>query len=337
LAGKKADLKIGVEENNMRNNTIKIAAIGDSITYGYPYEPALSWLNLTAQRLDINYINRGINGDMTAGMLNRFDRDVLRYKPSHVIIMGGTNDARFEVTVDQVMDNIHHMVELAVEKSIIPVLGLPIPCKDLAQEKLLGQYRAEMRQYAGNNNIEIIDFYKAMINEGGVKIKAGLLSDDVHPSLAGYEVMADIAAKFLVKVLMDARVHHYYWHEDRSCAITTLKILAERFTIELDHQVLDGAFGLNAGRFGSQCGLVEGALMFIGIYGQQKGLELQGITELCHKFSSEFQAEFGSILCKELRPQGFSPNNPPHLCEKITKRAVVFSAEFISKESLLDV
>jgi len=115
--------------------------------------------------------------------------------------MGGTNDARFGIAVDQVIDNIREMVEQAVQKSIIPILGLPIPCKDLAQEKLLGQYRVDMRQYAGDNNIEVIEFHQAMIDEGGVKIKEGLLCDDVHPSIAGYEVMADVAAEFLVKVL----------------------------------------------------------------------------------------------------------------------------------------
>ncbi|MBP2626025.1 MAG: GCAxxG family protein [Firmicutes bacterium] len=320
----------------MRTNTIKIVAIGDSITYGYPYEPALSWLNLTAERLNIDYMNQGLNGDMTDGMLNRFDCDVLRYKPSHVVIMGGTNDAYAGMTVNQVMKNIHHMVELAMQKGIIPILGLPIPCNDLAEEKLLGEYRTEMRQYAEEHNIEIIDFHKNIVDDDGIHVKAGLYCDDVHPSIAGYEVMAGVAAKFFVKVLIDARAHDYYWKEDFSCAITTLKILSEIFNTKFDQQVMDAAFGLNAGRLGSQCGLVEGALMFIGIYGQKKGLVYQGITELCHTFSSSFQVEFGSVLCKKLRPQGFSPDDPPHLCENITKRAIWFSTEFISKNIGLD-
>ena len=184
----------------MRNNIIKIAAIGDSITYGYPYEPAVSWLNPTAERLNIEYKNRGINGDTTDGMVCRFDHDVVRYKPSHVIIMGGTNDASEGRTVGQVMQNICDMVGMAVQKGIIPIIGLPIPCNDGAQEKLLGQYREEMRQYALDNNIEVIDFHKAMVDDSGVNIKAGLHGDGSHPSKAGYQVMADVAAKVFVKV-----------------------------------------------------------------------------------------------------------------------------------------
>jgi acyl-CoA thioesterase-1 len=319
----------------MKNNKIKIVAIGDSITCGYPYEPALSWLNLAAERIHVDYSNEGINGDTTDGMLNRFDLDVLRHKPSYVIIMGGTNDAYAQITVDQVNENLHDMVELAVQKGIIPIFGLPIPCNDAAKEKLLGQYRAEMHKYAGDHHIDVIDFHKTMVDDGGFNIKTGLYCDDVHPSIAGYEVMAGIAAKFLSKIVIAVRVHDYYWKEDLSCTITTLKTVSEIFNFKLDHQVIAAAFGLNAGRLGSQCGLAEGALMFIGIYGQQKGLESQGVAELCHKFSSNFQAEFGSVLCKELRPQGFSSDNPPHLCEDITKQAIAFSAEFISNEILL--
>ena len=316
----------------MTNNIIKIVGIGDSITYGYPYEPALSWLHIAAKELNLDCINQGINGDTTAGMLQRFDCDVLRYNPSHVIIMGGTNDAYSQMAVDQVVDNIRDMVKLAMQNGIIPILGLPISCNDLAEETLLAQYRDEMRQYAQDNHIGIIDFHKYMVDSGGINSRAGLYCDDVHPSTTGYEVMACAAARTLIKVFIAVRVHDYYWREDLSCAITTLKILAELFHTKLNQQILDAAFGLNAGRLGSQCGLAEGGLMFIGIYGQQKELALQDISELCHNFSSGFQAEFGSVLCKELRPQGFSPDYPLHLCEDITKQAITFSAEFIAKE-----
>ena len=319
----------------MNSNDIKIVAIGDSITYGFPYEPTLSWLNLAAEGLNIDYINGGINGDTTDGMLNRFGHDVLRYTPSHVIIMGGTNDARFGITVNKVIDNIGDMVGLAVQKGIIPILGLPIPCNDLTEEKLLEQYREKMRQYAVDNNIEVIDFNKGMIDESCVDIKTSLLCDGVHPNTAGYEIMAGVAAQFFVKILIATRVHVYYWNENLSCVITTIKILSEIFHCELHPQIIKAAYGLNAGRLATQCGLVEGALMFMGIYGREKGLSFQDIAELCYKLSSNFQEKFGSVLCKELRIEGFKPDNPPHLCENLTKRAIAFFAEFISKYNML--
>lgn len=132
--------------------------------------------------------------------------------------------------------------------------------------------------------------------------------------------------------LINSRVHDYYWNEDLSCAVTTLKILSELFYPNLHPQVIEAAFGLNAGRFGSQCGLVEGALLFIGSYGSYRNMNKENITAICHEFCRKFQARFGSLLCNELRTQGFSPDNPPHLCENITKKAVAFSAQYILEE-----
>lgn len=279
----------------MNTNPIKIAAIGDSIIYGYPYEPAASWFNLAAERLNIAYINQGINGDTTDGMLSRFESDILRHKPSHVIILGGTNDAYAGVAVDQVINNIQAMVHLALDNSILPVIVLPIPCHELAKEKLLGQYREAMRQSARENNIEIIDFYKFIVDDSGLSIKAGLHFDGIHPNNTGYEVMAGVAAKTFIRVLIDTRVHTYYWDEDISCIITTLKILSEIFHFKLHPQVFEAAYGLNAGRIGSQCGLVEGALLFIGIYGHEKGLHLKIL--LCYAISFPVNFKIHLVVC----------------------------------------
>jgi len=131
--------------------------------------------------------------------------------------------------------------------------------------------------------------------------------------------------------LINERVHEYYWKQDLNCAITTLNILSELFCVEIHPQVIEAAFGLNAGRRGTQCGLVEGALLFIGIYGGQQQFDNSKVQKLCRSFSEEFQQNFASLLCKELRPQGFQPANPPHLCETLTQRAVLFTARFLSR------
>ena len=127
------------------------------------------------------------------------------------------------------------------------------------------------------------------------------------------------------------RVHKYYWEDEMNCAATTLKILSEVFAIELNDQVIDSAIGMHgAGEFGAQCGLVEGALMFLGIAGRAKGILAADIVKSCQDFAGQFETRFGSLQCSVLRPQGFQPDNPPHLCDEITRAAVVFSIEFVS-------
>jgi cyclic pyranopterin phosphate synthase len=126
------------------------------------------------------------------------------------------------------------------------------------------------------------------------------------------------------------RVHHAYWDHDWNCAVTTLRILAEVFDVTLEPQVLDAALGMHgAGGYRGQCGLVEGALMLIGALGKVHGLEDDAVVELCYNFAQAFESRFGSLLCRELRPEGFSPDNPPHLCEDLTRKAILFDIGFM--------
>ena len=66
--------------------------MGDSLTEGYGIPQHTRWSNLLANETGLPIINSGISGDTTAGMLARFKPMVLDHQPSHVIIMGGTND-----------------------------------------------------------------------------------------------------------------------------------------------------------------------------------------------------------------------------------------------------
>lgn len=127
-----------------------------------------------------------------------------------------------------------------------------------------------------------------------------------------------------------AMVHRYYWEDDINCATTALKTLSELFEIDLHPQVVDAAIGMHgAGGFGAQCGLVEGSLMFIGIWGRAQARDEESVANACHRFAADFQAKFGSLICSQLRPEGFKSDNPPHLCEELTKKAIAFTAEFI--------
>jgi len=62
--------------------------------------------------------------------------------------------------------------------------------------------------------------------------------------------------------------------------------------------------------------LVASALMFIGIKGKEKGLQHEEIVTICNNFAKGFEKEFGSLNCRDLRPQGFKPDNPPHFVKR---------------------
>lgn len=135
-----------------------------------------------------------------------------------------------------------------------------------------------------------------------------------------------------IKEYIKKNVANYYWGKDVNCATTMLNVLSKIYQVNLENQVINAAIGMHgAGSFGAQCGLVEGALMFIGILGEEKGLSNEAIIDLCYCYAKEFEEKFSSLVCKQLRPQGFKLDNPPHLCEDLTNQAVQFAIKYLEK------
>lgn len=86
------------------------------------------------------------------------------------------------------------------------------------------------------------------------------------------------------------RVHELYWDEDINCARTSIICLSELFEITIEPQTFWAAIGLHgAGGYRAQCGLVEGTLMFIGIYLHISGKTEAEIVSDCYNFASEFE------------------------------------------------
>lgn len=129
------------------------------------------------------------------------------------------------------------------------------------------------------------------------------------------------------------RVHELYWEKDINCAGTAIICLSELFETIIEPQTIWSAVGLHgAGGYRAQCGLVEGSLMFIGIYFHMQGKSEDEIVSACYEFASAFEKTFSSLRCFELRPTGFSENDPPHMCENLTCSAIEFAYQFISEK-----
>lgn len=131
---------------------------------------------------------------------------------------------------------------------------------------------------------------------------------------------------------INERVEEYFCQQNLNCATTSLRILAEHCGITLSPQVLAAAIGMHgAGGYGAQCGLVEGTLMFLGILGRERRLPDERIVEHCSRYGAGFEENFASLLCHELRPEGFADDQPPHLCLGLTCRSIAFSVDFINQ------
>ncbi|MGE5544055.1 MAG: GDSL-type esterase/lipase family protein, partial [Bacillota bacterium] len=121
-------------------------------------------------------------------MLDRFSRDVLAYDPDYVIIMGGANDIVWRESIDRITWNLKKMVELAIERGIKVIFGLPTPISYEEFEARLTRVRNWMKKYAVENNLQTIDFYGAFFDDQGI-LREELLLDEAHPTREGYRRM----------------------------------------------------------------------------------------------------------------------------------------------------
>jgi lysophospholipase L1-like esterase len=130
-------------------------------------------------------------------MLKRFQRDVLDHAPTHVIILGGANDAYEKIPLESVSANFKAMDACCRQSGITPILGLPTPSLLLEEEQFLTEYRNWLKSYANEKGILVVDFYSPFLN----RIKAGqganLFVDEVHPSIEGYALMGEVAIRSL--------------------------------------------------------------------------------------------------------------------------------------------
>jgi len=125
------------------------------------------------------------------------------------------------------------------------------------------------------------------------------------------------------------KVHELYYTYDVNCARTVLTLLSEIYHVDIEKQTYNATVGMHgAGGYGAQCGLVEGGLLFLGIYLEGKISEKE-IISYCYDFAQQFTETFGSLTCSDLRPNGFNDNDLPHLCEGITGDAIEFTIAYI--------
>jgi acyl-CoA thioesterase-1 len=179
-----------------------IICLGDSITLGVAEgnwngeDQEKSWPGILRERINIPVINAGVQGETTTQALYRLYRDVLSKNPRAVIITLGVNDflQSFDVWVTEHNFNI-----------LLSNLGggnRKIFVAKFFTNSILRQKMNEW-QFPSDIRDEIIaryDYmYAALAQKYGVEIISDIwegvwgvrMTDDVHPSVKGYEIMAD--------------------------------------------------------------------------------------------------------------------------------------------------
>lgn len=184
----------------------RVVFMGNSITIG--------WLHKVPGFFEGKpYINRGISGQTTPQMLLRFRQDVIDLQPKVVVILAGVNDIAGNtgpMTLEQIMDNLKSMAELALANGIEPVLSSVLPAYDfpwrpgLEPGKKVPVLNAMIREYAEAHDLVYLDYFSAMADDRPGLDKT-LATDEVHPTEKGYQMMAPLAEEAIARALAKAQ------------------------------------------------------------------------------------------------------------------------------------
>lgn len=172
----------------------KIVAIGDSITWGFPYGEKVSWVaELKKNYPAINWINMGINGDTYEGILFRLEQDVVSQQADGCIVTAGLNDVFIGYGLNEIKDIVQRITSRLKNSGIRIILGIPV---DVKSEPAFNNRAKEVQDwllsYATENQLAIIDFRGLALDD---------YADEVHPNDRGYAKMGRMAVEAIKEIL----------------------------------------------------------------------------------------------------------------------------------------
>jgi acyl-CoA thioesterase-1 len=177
-----------------------IVALGDSLTAGYQVAQQEAWPALLEQRLraegfSYRVVNAGVSGDTTAGGLRRVDW-VLRSRPEIVIVALGANDGLRGQDTRNMEENLQQIVDRVQAAGVRVLLaGMRMPPNYGAT--YTRDFAAVFPAVAKRTGARLMPFLL-----DGVAANAALnQTDGIHPTPAGYRVIADRIWPFLAPLL----------------------------------------------------------------------------------------------------------------------------------------
>ena len=202
------------EKNSSNSFTVKhqvrFCALGDSITHGGgsisvpPSTVIYNWETYCA----IPIKNLGRSGDTTAEILDRFDNDVLPFRPEVLFIMAGVNDYRANIGGGESVENLAALEYKCEQNGIKPVFLTPTPLNP-AQIQKVNFIEIPPANWQENRLI-ICDWVRSRkyfidVNEKLTDDKGNLIEtlsiDGLHPDAEGKRLIGEAVAAWLDKYL----------------------------------------------------------------------------------------------------------------------------------------
>lgn len=177
---------------------MKVLCLGDSLTETYGINPDLGWVNLLKQNYKIESVNAGICGDTTSGMLARCEQLLLKHQPTHLILLGGTNDLWFGLKDEFIISNIQAISRHAKYHGVDAVIGLPTLSCNLNELNFIQENYSECIRHFRSTLIRYCDLEEKPYIDFSINMTtAHYLDDGLHPNENGQIVLLENAINVL--------------------------------------------------------------------------------------------------------------------------------------------
>jgi len=190
---------------NYSLNPNKYIAFGDSITYGCGYgtcehNPPIGYPPRLEKLLNrrigpSQVVNRGVPGEETPEGILRIDEVLQEEEARYILLNEGTNDViHSEYPLSVTEECLRGLIERSLSFGTYVVLSTLIPRKDwfwyapYFHQKLISIVKLQ-RKLAKEYSLPLADFFKAFTDNPDWMDE--LLSEGNHPSLKGYQLMAE--------------------------------------------------------------------------------------------------------------------------------------------------
>lgn len=181
---------------------MKIVCLGDSLTAGYKLRPEEGWVSILQRETPHSWINQGISGDTSTGVLLRLQTQALPLEPDYVLMLCGFNDIMLTGSCDIAKTSVMAMFHQCPKQGVKPVLGIPYEIRNVPEhyqclcdaeraKEASREYISWLRKLVQAASLRHVDFAEAF--ECAEKSGVGPLyqQDGMHPTALGSRIMAD--------------------------------------------------------------------------------------------------------------------------------------------------
>lgn len=157
------------------------------------------------------YINRGISGDRSDGLLARLQTNVIDIAPSTLFVMIGINDMGYDVSLGDYINNynaildktiaalpdtkiyVFNLFPLKYDASLTSVIGVHSRTHELVKK-----WNTIITEIANSRFVETINLYDALSDQNG-RLHQKYTREGLHISEAGYTKISSMLTPYLNK------------------------------------------------------------------------------------------------------------------------------------------